>query len=773
MSLRGRTGAFKFTYRVVDVDWDSPLGRGSYGVVYKAKCDELQCAAKVIHETLLIGNLTDYQGQGEERILENFHRECHFLSELRHPNIVQYLGTHLQEESLRRNSNLILLMELMEQSLTHYLENSDAPLPLYLEINICHDVALAISYLHSNHIVHRDLTGNNVLLDAGRKAKVTNFGVSRLIDPDTLQRSSLSLHPGTSAYMPPEALEEVQSPHYTEKLDCFSYGVLCIQIFTRQFPNPTSRYRSVDEETSINIRAVVSERTRRENHINMVQDDHIFKLLVLACLSDSQIDRPTSQELCHNLTLLKTRPEYVESKANSGLHVERRSESNERDRDTIRHLERDLNQSRTLSSQLQQDLDSLHGNHRQEITHKNNEILRLNERIQGLTSRLALAEQRCNKKVQDGEQKEAELNRTQSTVTHLQSELKILEMKLGSKDDDILKLENKIRSLQKELSYKTTLLEEFQEKKESIMKLQLLWREGPEACTKLRREPDAVPDNDVVYFKYFWGINIFAYNIAQQSWAELPDCPVSSFSMAVLDGMLTIIGGKSSDLAPVSTLYSYAGSKWVQKFPNMHTERYWTMSTRWNYFLIVMGGEGRDRQVLDVVEVLNLQTQQWSFASSLPRAMDSAASAICGDDLYVGGGSHANSARYIAVCSLPHLLENLHEEKLSIGVALSLKELWKQIDDLPYFKTCLTSVESYLFAVGGKDELEQPTSAVYVYNSPSKKWQKVSEMKYARSSCYAVSLPNNEIMVVGGINKDTKVGTKVEIARLKSHERVQ
>ncbi len=105
------------------------MGRGSYGAVYKARCDDLHCAAKVIHEALLIGNLTDYQGQGEDQILENFSRECQFLSELKHPNIVQYLGTNC-EENLGRN-NLILLMELMEESLTHYLETL---LPLYLFI---------------------------------------------------------------------------------------------------------------------------------------------------------------------------------------------------------------------------------------------------------------------------------------------------------------------------------------------------------------------------------------------------------------------------------------------------------------------------------------------------------------------------------------------------------------------------------------------------------------------------------------------------------------
>ena len=627
MSLQEWSSSLKFTYNVVTVDRSSPLGSGSYGTVYKAKCDELHCAAKVIHEALLIGNFTDYQGQGEGRILESFYRECHFLSELKHPNIVQYLGTHYEET--QGTNNLILLMEMMEENLTHCLENSATPLPLHMEINICYDIALAVSYLHSNHIVHRDLTGKNVLLDTGKRAKVTDFGVSRLIDPETLQQSSLSLHPGTAVYMPPEAVEEVQSPHYTEKLDCFSYGVLCIQIFTREFPRPASRYRSIDSEETQIIRAVVSERARRENHISMVQHDHIFLPTVLECLNDNQSDRPSSQELCHRLFLLKEDPAYIESKETNVCHNEVVDESRERDRNTIRRLERELSASRLRCDHLQEQLDMLHGNHRQEITRKNNQL-------EEQHSRIALVEQERYRSAQECEQKDLELSRVKRTCEHLQTEVTLLEETLHIKEHIIDDLEREKCTMHQELALKSSLLEELQGRKESITKLKLTWRKAPEACTKLRREPDAVLDGDIIYFKYFWGINIFAFNIVHQTWVDLPNCPVSSFSMAVLDGSVTIIGGKSTDLAPVSTLYSYSGKKWIQKFPNMHVERYWSMSSMCETFLVVMGGEGRDRRVLSTVEVLDMDTLQWSFASNLPRPMDSAASAICGDHLYVG-----------------------------------------------------------------------------------------------------------------------------------------
>ena len=131
-----------------------------------------------------------------------------------------------------------------------------------------------------------------------------------------------------------------------------------------------------------------------------------------------------------------------------------------------------------------------------------------------------------------------------------------------------------------------------------------------------------------------------------------------------------------------------------------------------------------------------------------------------------GGGSHSDTARYVTVCSLPQLLNDLHKEQLSLSASLSHQQVWNRIDDLPYLKTSLTSVGGYLFAVGGKDESNLPTSAVYVFNAFGKKWEKISEMAYARSSCFAIGLPSTEIMVVGGINEKIEAGRLVEIAGL-------
>jgi serine/threonine protein kinase len=188
------------------------LGIGSHGKVCKAKCDDL-CAAKLIHETLFFDPTAQQliAPQREHRLpIRRFEQECDFLSTMRHPNIIQYLVICQDPDT----GCPVLLMELMDDSLTHFLENSPQPIPYHIQVNVCHDITLALSFLHSNGIIHRDLSSNNVVLIGNVRAKVTNFGMARLGDQN-LQATQLTftMCPGADVYMPPEAVQD--KPEYT------------------------------------------------------------------------------------------------------------------------------------------------------------------------------------------------------------------------------------------------------------------------------------------------------------------------------------------------------------------------------------------------------------------------------------------------------------------------------------------------------------------------------------------------------------------------------
>ena len=305
------------------------LGSGSYGKVCKAKWGQLPCAAKLLHDSL-IQYCFSYAGN---RIVAKFQQECQFLSTIQHPNIVQYLATVTDSQSPWP----ALLMELMDESLTKFLGRSTGPLPYHSQLNICYDVALALSYLHSlrpNAIIHRDLSSNNVLLiGEGSRAKVTDFGMSKLVDMfskqppppgtvapqlltgaaslGTVPPQPMTQYPGTLVYMPPEASVD----NYTTMLDCFSFGVLTIQILTKNFPNPGPRIvHNTIWTVPINVVSIpICEVDRRRNDIVLVDQSHSLRPMALACLKDRDTERPTADQLCDNLASLKTEQDYTRS----------------------------------------------------------------------------------------------------------------------------------------------------------------------------------------------------------------------------------------------------------------------------------------------------------------------------------------------------------------------------------------------------------------------------------------------------------------------------
>ena len=175
----------------------------------------------------------------------------------------------------------------MDESLTHFLESSPGDIPYHIQVNLSYDIAQALAFLHTNGIIHRDLSSNNVLILAGTRAKVADFGMSKLIDQTS---STMTTCPGTASYMPPEALDE--PPVYTEKLDNFSFGVLLVQIMTQLPPDPANKFRRISDFQSpgsnlqtqtgviskirrLQARIPIPEVERRQPHISLIEPTHL------------------------------------------------------------------------------------------------------------------------------------------------------------------------------------------------------------------------------------------------------------------------------------------------------------------------------------------------------------------------------------------------------------------------------------------------------------------------------------------------------------------
>ena len=265
---------------------DRKLGHGSYATVLELEYMGLKCAGKKIHELLL------EQGDASYTV-RRFEEECRLLSQVRHPNIVQFLGVYFQQKVRAP----ILVMEFLPTNLTSCIEQYGI-LPKEISYSILHDVALGLCYLHSQTppIIHRDLSSNNVLLTPNMTAKISDLGVAKMFNLTPLQVSHMTQTPGTPAYMPPEVM--VASPKYDTSVDEFSYGIMMIHMFSGRWPEPQVGQIRTKPDGRM---TPVSEAERREVFLRAIGNDHPLMDLILKCIHNYPKSRAHASEIVGRL----------------------------------------------------------------------------------------------------------------------------------------------------------------------------------------------------------------------------------------------------------------------------------------------------------------------------------------------------------------------------------------------------------------------------------------------------------------------------------------
>jgi serine/threonine protein kinase len=177
--------------------------------------------------------------------------------------------------------------------------------------------------------------------------------------------------PGTPAYMPPEAL--VAPPHYSTKLDCFSHGVLTLQIITRNFPNPGDASRYVEDPRYPAGRVLVQflEGERRKKDIDLIKPSHPLLLIALHCLKDRNTERPSADELCRQLALLKRETPYTHSVEQTRGRIQRLQEE-------VNMKDSELQENQHLCRELQRSNKQLH----KQLHKKQDELQKANDQLQ-------------------------------------------------------------------------------------------------------------------------------------------------------------------------------------------------------------------------------------------------------------------------------------------------------------------------------------------------------------------------------------------------------
>lgn len=208
------------------------IGQGSFGSVYlalHAVTGELMAVKQVALPTV---------GTADPRktsMLDALKREIGLLRELKHPNIVQYLGSNSDETHLN-----IFLEYVPGGSVATMLVNY-GPLLEPLVANFVRQILTGLAYLHSKDIIHRDIKGANILVDNKGRVKISDFGISKRVEASTLLGPSsgkkganrVSLQ-GSVFWMAPEVVKQTA---YTLKADIWSLGCLIVEMLTGSHPH--------------------------------------------------------------------------------------------------------------------------------------------------------------------------------------------------------------------------------------------------------------------------------------------------------------------------------------------------------------------------------------------------------------------------------------------------------------------------------------------------------------------------------------------------------
>ena len=808
MAAQVRAGQL-FRYRSFHINKSQPLGHGSYGAVYKAKCDQLTCAAKVLHPTIL-----DPLDPGAGKIMDRFRQECAFLESIRHPNIVQYLGMTRDPESRLP----VLLMELLDESLTKMLERSPTALPYFVEVDICHDIALAVAYLHSNDIVHRDLSSNNVLIVAKRRAKVTDFGMSR-ISGAAPTMTPLTMCPGTLAYMSPEALKE--PPTYTKKLDCFSEAVMMIQVCTRLWPEPGPRTKTVQDSRSPTgmIEMPVLEPERRQKHIDKIDRSHGLLPIAMDCLRYQENERPSSEELCERLAGLKETGEYresmerVEREQNDIAGLERQiGEMQIREGATIQENRRLLGEIQSKEERLQsaerqvqllksqnQQLEGL----KRELRSRNEQLNRqLEERAGNLQSKdRQLAEQAgqlqsINRQLEEQEQVIEENRRLLGEFQSKEERLQTAERQHEERERE---LRSRNEQLNRQLAEQEQVTAEIQQTNHSLQReveqLQQQLSQQTGLNTKASHPPSPVALDAQVNGRELqqqYPIKVKQSQPSpQQDQLQKPHPPKRKVMLgewrdggkAPIDmcrGAAVVDGNVTYFLNWNGPIYSY-NKRW-RELPMCPAGNGSSLAVI-KGLLTAIGGHGGGQQN----KLLSLVDKKWvEQFPPMPTKRHSTAAVTTQHHLIVAGGwggsNRLNTVEVMDIqtlvwstaASLPHPYSNAsaaicgdqlymlggfdNDGRTKSVLTCSLTSLlqsrsgtsshsvWKRTSDAPAYHSTCVAVDGELLAVGGMD-----TSAVYKYSTNSNSWDLISIMLIARYSCLVAVLPTNTMMVVGGI----------------------
>ncbi|XP_071733493.1 lysM domain receptor-like kinase 3 [Rutidosis leptorrhynchoides] len=278
------------------------LGHGMYGVVYYGLLRDQEVAIKRMTETKT----------------KEFMAEMKVLCRVHHSNLVELIGYATSDDEL------FLIYEYAQKgSLKSHLHDPQIKghptLSWIMRVQIALDAARGLEYIHEHtkpHYIHRDIKTSNILLDAAFKAKISDFGLAKLVGRSNDGEASVTRVVGTYGYLAPEYLRDGLA---TAKSDVYAFGVILFEIIsgkdaiirTEGAVTKNSERRSLASVMLAalkNISGSTSTPSLKDhidpNLMDLFPHDCVFKMAMLAkqCVEDDPILRPDMKQVVISLS---------------------------------------------------------------------------------------------------------------------------------------------------------------------------------------------------------------------------------------------------------------------------------------------------------------------------------------------------------------------------------------------------------------------------------------------------------------------------------------
>jgi serine/threonine-protein kinase len=200
----------------------SELGRGANGIVYKASDPTIgrEVALKVI-------SLSSSPEEGASSAQQMFMREVRAAGRLAHPSIVTIHDAFDDKE----NQTSCIVMELVRGMTLEKILDTGNALSADQTLNLMRQVVEGLDYAHRNQVIHRDLKPANILVTEDGRAKITDFGIAKVLAREGVARTVGVM--GTPSYMSPE---QVRGGEVDARTDIFSLGIILFTMLSGKKP---------------------------------------------------------------------------------------------------------------------------------------------------------------------------------------------------------------------------------------------------------------------------------------------------------------------------------------------------------------------------------------------------------------------------------------------------------------------------------------------------------------------------------------------------------